>query len=242
MHDEQKIHLHPALVRIWHWINAAAFVILLLTGFRIRFAEMLHLLSLEKAVSLHNTLGFVLIANYFLWLGYYFRTGKLRIYFPHLKNFTAQTLRQLRYYGYGLFRGEPNPHAMTPENKFNPLQQQAYLAIMLLLLPAQMVSGLYLWRVKGFANYMDLLGGVKIVVTFHVFLFFFFATFIIVHCYLATLGHTPLAHLKAMVTGYEEHAGGHNNQALPQMSLRDDADDAQPAPGKAIQQPLQTRR
>lgn len=206
MNDHNRIYIHPAPVRGWHWINAAAFVILLLTGLQIRFAEMIHLLSLEKAIKLHNYLGFTLIANYFLWLGYYFRTGKLHIYFPHLRNFTVNTIRQLRYYGYGLFRGEANPHVMTADNKFNPLQQQAYLAIMLLLLPAQMISGLYLWKVKGFENYIDLLGGVKIVATFHVFLFFFFAAFIIVHCYLATLGHTPLAHIKAMLTGYEEHS------------------------------------
>ena len=206
MNDHNRIYIHPVPVRAWHWINAAAFVVLLLTGFQIRFAEMIHLLSLENAIKLHNYLGFTLIANYFLWLGYYFRTGKLHIYFPHFRNFTANTIRQLRYYGYGLFRGEANPHIMTADNKFNPLQQQAYIAIMLLLLPAQMISGLFLWKVKGFENYIDLLGGVKIVATFHVFLFFFFAAFIIVHCYLATLGHTPLAHMKAMVTGYEEHS------------------------------------
>jgi thiosulfate reductase cytochrome b subunit len=35
-------------------------------------------------------------------------------------------------------------------------------------------------------------------------LFFFFTAFIFVHAYLATLGHTPLAHFKAMFTGFEE--------------------------------------
>jgi thiosulfate reductase cytochrome b subunit len=40
--------------------------------------------------------------------------------------------------------------------------------------------------------------------TVHVLLFIFFSGFIIVHIYLASLGHTPSAHFKAMVTGYEE--------------------------------------
>jgi hypothetical protein len=31
-----------------------------------------------------------------------------------------------------------------------------------------------------------------------------FSGFIIVHVYLASLGHTPTAHFKAMITGYEE--------------------------------------
>jgi thiosulfate reductase cytochrome b subunit len=40
----------------------------------------------------------------------------------------------------------------------------------------------------------------------HVLLFIVFSGFIIVHVYLASLGHTPTAHFKAMITGYEEVA------------------------------------
>ena len=94
---------------------------------------------------------------------------------------------------------------MTPENKFNVLQQKAYLGIMFVLLPAQMISGVFLWKVKGYSDYIHLLGGIRIIDTIHVLFFFFFASFLVVHCYLATLGHTPLAHFKAMLTGYEEH-------------------------------------
>jgi thiosulfate reductase cytochrome b subunit len=204
MTQPTSIYIHPAPVRIWHWLNAAGFILLVVTGFQIRFAEILGLFSLQNAIRIHNFIGFVVIANYLLWLGYYFGTGRIGIYFPDLRTFVARAARQLRYYGYGLFRGEPNPHIMTPENKFNPLQQKAYLGLMFVFLPAQMISGLFLWKVKGFENYIDLLGGVKIVDTIHVLLFFFFTTFLIAHAYLATLGHTPLAHFKAMVTGYEE--------------------------------------
>jgi thiosulfate reductase cytochrome b subunit len=30
------------------------------------------------------------------------------------------------------------------------------------------------------------------------------ALFFVVHVYFATTGHTPIAHIKAMITGYEE--------------------------------------
>jgi thiosulfate reductase cytochrome b subunit len=44
-----------------------------------------------------------------------------------------------------------------------------------------------------------------------VLLFIVFSGFIIVHVYLASLGHTPSAHFKAMITGYEEVEGdGHH--------------------------------
>jgi len=204
MADNKMIYIHPAPVRVWHWINAVGFFILILTGFQIRFAEVLDLFSLEEAVQIHNYVGFVVIAAYGLWVAFYFGTGKIKLYFPNPRTFVPDAARQIKYYGSGIFKGEPNPHHMTPDNKFNALQQKAYIGIMLVFLPAQMITGLFLWRVKKFENYIELLGGIKIVDTIHVLLFFFFTAFIFVHAYLATLGHTPLAHFKAMFTGFEE--------------------------------------
>ncbi len=204
MEHDKLIYIHPAPVRVWHWINAVGFVVLILTGVQIRFAEIINLFSLEEAIKIHNYVGFVVIAAYGLWVTYYFGTMKIKIYFPNPRTFVPDAMRQVKYYGSGIFKGEPNPHHMTPDNKFNALQQKAYLGIMFVFLPAQMITGLFLWRVKGFGNYIELLGGVKIVSTIHVMLFFFFAAFMFVHMYLATLGHTPLAHFKAMFTGFEE--------------------------------------
>jgi thiosulfate reductase cytochrome b subunit len=204
MSSDKMMYLHPAPVRVWHWVNAAGFIILILTGIQIRFAEVLDLFSLEEAIQIHNYVGFVVIAAYGLWVAYYFGTGKIKLYFPNPRTFVPDAARQIKYYGSGIFKGEPNPHHMTPENKFNALQQKAYIGIMLVFLPAQMITGLFLWRVKKFENYIDFLGGIKIVDTIHVLLFFFFTAFIFVHAYLATLGHTPLAHFKAMFTGFED--------------------------------------
>jgi len=68
---------------------------------------------------------------------------------------------------------------------------------------------LLLWDPKLFSRFVNLLGGIRIVDTIHVALFFFFTAFMFVHVYLATLGHTPLAHIKAMFTGYEEEEEEH---------------------------------
>ena len=205
MEHDKLIYMHPAPVRVWHWVNAVGFIILILTGTQIRFAEMINLFSLEEAIRVHNYVGFVVIAVYGLWVSYYFGTMRIKLYFPNPRTFVPDAMKQIRYYTSGIFRGDPNPHVMTPDNKFNALQQKAYVVIMFVFLPVQMITGLFLWRVKTFENYIDLLGGVKILSTIHVMLFFFFTAFIIVHVYLSTLGHTPLAHLKAMFTGYEEH-------------------------------------
>jgi len=207
MTDDKLMYIHPAPVRVWHWVNAVGFVILIITGIQIRFAEIVDWFSLEEAIKLHNYVGFVVIAAYGLWVSYYFGTMKIKLYFPNPSTFVPNAVKQLKYYGAGIFRGEPNPHQMTPDNKFNALQKNAYVGIMFVFLPAQMITGLFLWRVKRFENYIDLIGGIKIVSSIHVLLFFFFVAFLFVHIYLATLGHTPWAHFKAMFTGYEEHHG-----------------------------------
>jgi thiosulfate reductase cytochrome b subunit len=207
MGDDKLMYIHPAPVRVWHWVNAVGFVILIITGIQIRFAEIVNWFSLEEAIKLHNYVGFVVILAYGLWVSYYFGTMKIKLYFPNPRTFVPNAIKQLKYYGAGIFRGEPNPHQMTPDNKFNALQKNAYVGIMFVFLPAQMITGLFLWRVKRFENYIDLIGGIKIVSSIHVLLFFFFVAFLFVHIYLATLGHTPWAHFKAMFTGYEEHHG-----------------------------------
>jgi thiosulfate reductase cytochrome b subunit len=205
MEDEKLMYVHPAPVRVWHWVNAVGFIILIITGIQIRFAEMVDWFSLEDAIQLHNYVGFVVIAAYGLWVSYYFGTMKIKLYFPNPRNFVPNAIKQIKYYGAGIFKGEPNPHQMTPDNKFNALQKNAYVGIMFVFLPAQMITGLFLWRVRRFENYIDLIGGIKIVSSIHVLLFFFFVAFMFVHVYLATLGHTPWAHFKSMFTGYEEH-------------------------------------
>lgn len=199
------MYIYPLPIRIWHWLNAACFVILILTGFQIRYAEMFRVLRLPTAIAVHNYIGFVVIVNFFIWLTYNLVSGKVKSYIPDHRNLLSLILTQLRYYGYGIFVGKPNPHAMTPESKFNPLQQLVYLVIMFVLLPAQMMSGLFLWQIKKYEEYINLLGGIKLLDTIHVLLFFFFTSYLVVHCYLSTLGHTPLARFKSMFTGYAEN-------------------------------------
>lgn len=198
------LYLHHAPIRVWHWVNASAFTFLLLTGVQIRFAEQLDWFSLEEAIHLHNYVGFMVISNYGLWLFYSLASGQIRLYLPTAKHMVRQIKAQIVYYAFGIFRGDANPHVSSTESKFNVLQQQAYALLMFVLLPLQVVTGLFLWEIQRFDNYIQFMGGIRIVNLIHVGLFFFFAAFMIVHVYLSTLGRTPLSHIKAMFTGYEE--------------------------------------
>ncbi len=202
----RRLYVHPLPVRIWHWINAFGFVAMIVTGFQIRYIGLLDLMSFRTAVNLHNWIGFALIANFFVWLLFYLFSDKIKVYHPDLnptRHFLA-SFRQMRFYGYGIFKGHPNPHQVTVYRKFNAVQSMTYQIIMMLLVPLQFFTGVLLWDIERFSATVEMLGGVRVVDTAHVLIFIFFVGFIIPHAYLGSLGHTRIAHFKAMVTGWEE--------------------------------------
>ena len=202
----ERIYVHPLPVRLWHWVNAVGFVVMIVTGIQIRYVGLIDMMSFKTAVNLHNWTGFLLIGNFFIWLLFYLFSDKIKAYHPELsptKHFRA-TFRQLQYYGYGIFRGDPNPHHVSAYRKFNPMQSMLYQVMMMLIVPIQFYTGILLWDVKRFSAAVDMLGGVRVVDTVHVLIFIFFTSYILIHAYLGTLGHTPAAHFKEMFTGYVE--------------------------------------
>ena len=202
----RKLYINPLPVRIWHCTNAIGFVLLIASGLQIRYLDLIQWVSFKTAVTAHNWIGFVLIANFFIWLGFYLFSDKIKVYHPELSpnEYFRASFRQIQFYGYGIFKGDPNPHHPNAYRKFNPLQSMMYQIIMMLLVPIQFFTGVLLWDVTRFSSLVEMFGGVRVVDTVHVLLFIVFSGFIIVHVYLASLGHTPSAHFKAMFTGYEE--------------------------------------
>ncbi len=201
-----RVYLHPLPVRFWHWVNAAGFVLMILTGLQIRYVGVIDVVSFHTAVVAHNWIGFVLIANYFVWLIFYLVSDKKSNYLQprDLRKFFAESIAQVQYYAYGMFVGMREPHHITPYDKFNPLQVSMYQAVMVLLVPVQFYTGLLLWDLKRFAGQVDFFGGVRVIDSVHVLIFIFFVFYIIAHPYLGTLGPTRTSQYKAMLTGYDE--------------------------------------
>ncbi|WP_136417898.1 MULTISPECIES: cytochrome b/b6 domain-containing protein [Oxalobacteraceae] len=201
-----RVYVHPLPVRIWHWANALLFIVLIASGLQVRYLGSMNLMSFKTAVVIHNWAGFALIGNFGIWLLFYLFSERNKVYHPefNLLKLFRECFRQARYYGYGMFRGEANPHRIDPYAKFNPLQRMLYQILMLMLLPIQFFTGVLLWDVKRFSSLVDMLGGVRVVDTVHVLIFIFFVFYMFFHPYLATLGHTPMAHINAMVSGYED--------------------------------------
>jgi thiosulfate reductase cytochrome b subunit len=205
-----RIYLHPLPVRIWHWINATAVVLLMLTGVQLRYVGLINVVPFRIAVTIHNLVGFVLIANFFLWLGFYLTSDRIKVYQAELNpvKYFRGSVAQALYYGYGIFKRAPEPFHVGIYHKFNPLQAMTYQLIMLVLLPLQGITGLLLWNLLGFAGTVAFFGGVRVIDTVHVLIFIFFVFYLPAHLYLATLGRTPMTHIKEMVTGYEELEAG----------------------------------
>ena len=145
----QRLYIHPLPVRIWHWTNAVGIVLMILTGMQIRYVGLIDVVSFRTAVTVHNTVGFILIANFFVWLVYYLFSDRIKVYHPELsprKHFLG-SFRQAYYYGYGIFKGDPSPFHVSIYRKFNPLQSMLYQVVMMLLLPIQFYTGILLWDV-----------------------------------------------------------------------------------------------
>ena len=203
----EKIYLTPTPVRIWHWLNAFGIITLVLTGAEIRFPEYAQVLGNYKAaVRLHNTAGIVVMLSFGLWFIYYAFVARnlLRLYIPSREDIRRGMIRQAVFYGYQYFRGGPNPHHQTPENKFNALQKTAYVAIMFVCIPLVIVTGVLLMNVSSLREMVMAMGGLRLLIGAHWLVACVFCAFLFTHIYLATLGHTPFAHFKPMWTGWEE--------------------------------------
>lgn len=196
----ERIYIFKRFERFWHWTQALLIMLMMLTGFEIHGAY--HNFGFKQAVSLHSTAAWALIGLWVFAIFWHFTTGEWRQYIPTLDK--AQAM--LRYYVTGIFTHAPHPFRQTQLRKHNPLQRLAYLGVKLFINPLLWVSGLlYLYYADWGALGLKGLGlQLEWVATAHTIGAFFMLTFFIAHVYLATAGHTPMSHIKAMITGWEE--------------------------------------
>ena len=89
----------------------------------------------------------------------------------------------------------------------NPMQQITYLMVLNVLLPLQIITGVLMWGAARWPELVDRIGGLSFLGPFHTLIAWLFAAFILLHVYLTTTGHTPTAHIKAMMLGWEESGG-----------------------------------
>ncbi len=203
---EEKVLLHPLTERIWHWLQAACIVMLIITGIMIHWPELCPR-WFQWAVDIHNWFGWFAVAAFLLWLVYNLATKRITHYVPKKGEIPKGLVTQAKFYGYGIFKHEPHPYAPSEDNKFNPLQKIAYLQFQILLLPILLISGLIYMYPETFKGFINAIGGMTVLATVHYILGALFAAFLVAHLYLATTGETIGENFKAIVFGYGRKFG-----------------------------------
>ncbi|MDH3827695.1 MAG: cytochrome b/b6 domain-containing protein, partial [Desulfobacterales bacterium] len=170
----------------------------LITGFEAK--GLYTLMGFKTAVEVHNFAGNIWLIAFLFFVFWIMTTGEWRQYIPT----TKKMVKVVRYYLYGIFRGEAHPVPKRKDAKHNPLQRITYLILAAVLLPVQMVTGLLYWGYNSWPQW-GLAGlSLKVVALTHTAGAFAILSFVIVHIYMITTGHTILAHTRAMISGWEE--------------------------------------
>jgi thiosulfate reductase cytochrome b subunit len=200
----QREYIFTAYERLWHWVMALSIIALILTGLQIHFPGRINLFTANRAVSIHNFFAVVLMINAFLALFYHLATAAIRQFLPARQGLTEELTRQTRYYLRDIFKGLPAPFRRTPDRKLNVLQQITYFGLLNVLFPLQMVTGALIWLVGTYPAWAAAVGGLGLIAPLHNLGSWMFISFLVMHIYLATTGHTVLAHIRSMIDGYEE--------------------------------------
>ena len=186
--------------RFWHWAQAALILVLLFSGFEIHGSY--KILGFENAVTVHRATSWSLVTLWIFAIFWHFTTGEWKQYVPTLKKVDAM----IKYYLLGIFIHAPHPFRQTMLRKHNPLQRLAYLFMWVVISPVIWATGwAYLFYAKwddwGLDKYLTL----EDVAFYHAIGAFMMLTFLIAHLYLITTGRTVWAHMRAMITGWEEN-------------------------------------
>ncbi len=191
--------IHPLWLRLTHWLNALAVVILMLSGWRIYDASPLFAFTFPPAITLGGWLGgalqwhfaamWLLFFNGLLYLALNLFSGRLaRKFFP-LTPFGV--LRDLK----GALHGRLS-HA--DPRQYNQVQKLAYLFVLLDLIVI-VLSGLVLWKSVQFPLLRELLGGYELARRIHFFAMAGIALFLFVHLVMVALVPRTLL---AMIHGH----------------------------------------
>ncbi|MBI9084011.1 MAG: cytochrome b/b6 domain-containing protein [Desulfobacterales bacterium] len=192
-----NVYLYTRYERFWHWFQGVVIILLLTTGFEVHGT--FSLFGFQRAVTIHNYAGLTWLISFFFFVFWILTTGEWRQYIPTTKKMFVV----VRYYAWGIFKGEPHPVPKRKDAKHNPLQRLTYLSVAAFLLPLQMLTGFLYWGYNHWAAWglpaMDL----SVMAIVHTAVAFAILQFLVIHIYMTTTGHSIFVHIKAMITGWE---------------------------------------
>jgi thiosulfate reductase cytochrome b subunit len=203
--------LHPLTLRVMHWLNALAMLVLIGSGWAIynaqpvfpaiRFPEWLTMggdgavayrlngdAGFGGALQWHFAAMWLLVVNGLAYLGYGIATGRFaRKLFPiRPREVAAEIAKALRF---------DLSHADI--TAYNAVQKLLYVGVILVVV-LQVAAGLALWKPVQFSNVVWLMGGFQGVRTVHFLCMAAIVGFLAIHVLLALIVPRTIA---AMITG-----------------------------------------
>ena len=179
--------IHPAWLRLTHWLNAIAVLLLVGSGWRIYNATRFFDFAIPRGITLGGWLGgalqwhfaamWLLLANGMLYLLINLFSGRLRRQFFPLR--PGQILSDLG----AALRGKL---AHADPRHYNSVQRLAYLFVMLASI-VLVLSGLVLWKSVQFPLLRELMGGYEAARRVHFFAMAGLCAFIVVHVVMVAL-------------------------------------------------------
>jgi len=199
------MYLYPKWIRIWHLINAAMFLILIITGISMQYTgkeNTTYVVGFAKAVKWHNFAALILVINYILFVTGNLLTSNGKYYKIGRKGFLSDLKKQFIYYSKGMFKGEKHPFPVTEDRKFNPLQKITYVLALYIAFPLLIISGIGLLLPEITITTFFGISGLILTDILHITMGFFLSIFMIIHVYTCTLGHKPTSLFRGIITGY----------------------------------------
>ncbi|HET7837783.1 cytochrome b/b6 domain-containing protein [Variovorax sp. J31P207] len=195
--------IHPLWLRITHWLNALAVLVMVASGWRIYDASPLFPFEFPAALTLGGWLGgalqwhfaamWLLAANGLVYLALNLASGRLwRKFFPlSISGIWHDALAALRG---RLSHADPR--------HYNSVQRFAYLFVIcdIVLL---VLSGLVLWKSVQFGLLRDLLGGYEFARRIHFFAMAALVAFVAVHLVMVALVPRSLLAMLGSRSGVE---------------------------------------
>lgn len=196
-HPVRLVVIHPLVVRVTHWLNAVAIVLMIASGWQIYNASPLFPFTFPAWMTLGGWLGgaiawhlaamWLLVANglvYFVYglVGRHF----MRSFLPLTPRLVWRDFREAMALRLG--------HAL---GTYNAVQRLAYVVVLLFGVLA-VASGLVLWKPVQFQTLGSLLGGYEVARRLHFLAMAGIVGFIVLHLVLVALVPRTLV---AMITG-----------------------------------------
>jgi len=201
------MYLYPVWIRLWHALNALLIIILIITGISMQYTDKdssIFIVNFAGAVKWHNIAASVLTVSYIFFIVMNIVTGNGKYYRISRKNFFGDLVKQMKYYAYGMFKGEKHPFPVTMESKFNPMQKLTYVLIMYVGLPLIIISGIGLMFPEVTIKRVFGISGLILTDILHITMVFLVSLFLVIHIYTCTLGHKPASLFRSLLSGYHE--------------------------------------